>query len=177
MSMGAEVEAEVDLGPLVLESIVGLKASFDTVAKELKKAREVEDAYQRGAVSVPLRQSAVSNAAGSTIVMDMGGPQYGRLWEVRRITVGGALWTSTVAGQGLLIVTSSSGQVTPALYDIADQSPSLPNVALYSSRQLVVRHPNHLFLVILTPTATTQYAAGGEATDLPDRRVPLRTIE
>jgi hypothetical protein len=177
MSIGGEFEAEVDLGPLVLETLVGLKASFDSVTKELRKSREEEAAYQRGAVSVPLRQSAMSNSAGASLIMDMGGPSYGRLWEVRRITVGGALWTSTVAGQGLLIVTASSGQVTPALYDIADQSPTLPDVALYSSRQLVVRHPNHLFLVILTPTATTQYAAGGEATDLPDRRVPLRTID
>ena len=177
MSMGGEIEAEVDLGPLVLDAMVGMKASFDSMAKEMKKIRDEEAAYQRGAVSVPLRASQMSDAAGASLIMDMGGPTYGRLWEVRRITVGGALWTSVVSGQGLLIVTSSSGQVTPALYDIADQSPSLPNVALYSSRQLVVRHPNHLFLVILTPTASTQYAAGGEATDLPDRRVPLRTID
>lgn len=174
--MGAEMEAEVDLGPLVLESIVGLKASFDSVAKELKKARDIEDAYQRGAIEVPLRQSAVSGATGS-LLMGLGGPAYGREWQVKRLTIGGSLWTSTVAGTALVLISPSSGQLLPSTSDIADQAAALPSVAYYSARQLVVRHPNHLYVIILTPTAITQYAVGGEATDLPDRRIPIRTID
>lgn len=176
MSMGAEVDAEVDLGPLVLESIVGLKASFDSVAKELRKARAEEDAYQRGAIEVPLRQSATSAASGS-LIMDLGGPAYAREWQVKRLTIGGALWTSVVAGTALVLISPSSGQLLPSTTDIADQATTLPSVAYYSARQLVVRHPSHLYVIILSPTATTQYAVGGEATDLPDRRIPLRTID
>ena len=174
MSMGAEVDAEVDLGPLVLESIVGLKASFDSVAKELKKAREVEDAYQFGAVEVPLSGSAMSEATGN-LVISLGGPSYGRLWQLRRLSVGGGLWTDTVAGQALIVVTSSTSSGTPPLTDIADQAATLPNIATYSTRQVVLRHPNRLFVVFVAPTATTQYAVGGAVTDYPDRRVRLTT--
>jgi len=175
MSLGAELDADVGVGNADLQAVLALTASMNSLTKELKKTRDLERAYQKGAVEVILRGSAVSNSAGATLIIGLGGPAYGRLWEVRRITCGGAFWTSTVAGQGLLIVSAASGQVTPALGDIVDQAPSLPNVALYGTRQFTVRHPNHVYLVILTPTVSTQYAAGGQATDYPDERVALTT--
>lgn len=174
MSMGAEVDAEVDLGPLVLESIVGLKASFDSVAKELRKARAEEEAYQFGAVEIPLSGAEVSAASGN-LVISLGGPSVGRLWQLRRLAVGGGVWTSTVAGQVLVVISSSTASQTPPLANIVDQAGTLPNIATYSTRQVVIRHPNRLFVVIITPTASTQYAVGGSVTDYPDRRVRLTT--
>lgn len=174
MSLGAGVDAEVDLGPLVFELMGGIKASLDSLTKAIKRTRDIEDAYQFGAVEVMLRSAAVSGSSGS-LILGLGGPPYGRLWEVKRLTVGGALWTSTVAGQAIVVVSPASGQLTPTLADVADQAGSLPSVAYYSTRQLVVRHPNHLYVVILTPTATTQYAVGGTATNFPDKRLALET--
>jgi hypothetical protein len=175
MSMGAEVDAEVDLGPLVFELMGGLKASLDTLNKHLRNIAKVEAAYQGGVVEVPIRKVATSPASGS-LVIGCGGPAYNRLWEVKRLTVGGVTWATSVNGSALVVVGSvADGSVNPPLTDIADQAGTLPNVAYYSTRQLVVRHPNHLFVVILTPTATTQYAVGGQASDFPDRRVSLET--
>ena len=175
MSMGAEVDAEVDLGPLVFELMGGLKASLDTLNKHLRNIAKVEAAYQGGVIEVPIRKVKTSAASGN-LVIGCGGPAFGRLWEVKRLTVGGVLWTSTVAGQAIVVVGSTSdGQVTPPLPDIADQAATLPNIAYYSTRQLVVRHPGHLFIVIISPTAATQYAVGGQVSDFPDRRVSLET--
>lgn len=175
MTIGAEMDAEVDLGPLVLESIVGLKASFDSLSKHLRNIAKVEAAYQGGVTELPIRKVATSAASGNLII-GCGGPAYGRLWEVKRLTVGGVLWTSTVSGQAIVVIGSvSDGQVTPPLTDVADQAGTLPNVAYYSTRQLVVRHPGHLFVVIIAPTAATQYAVGGQVSDFPDRRLLLDT--
>jgi hypothetical protein len=174
MSIGADVDAEVDLGPLVFELMGGIKASLDSLASAIKKMRDNEEAYQRGAVQVVLRGSAMSDSGSDTLEIGLGGPPYGRLWEVKSLTVGGGLWTTTAAGQALVVV-SPARSLTPALTDIVDQAGTLPSVAYYSTRQLVVRHPNHLRVVFLTPTASTQYAVGGQATDLPDRRTALVT--
>jgi len=174
VSLQAEVEGGAEVGGFSLDAIVGLKASLDGLTTELRKRRQMEAAYQGGAVEVMLRNAAVSASTGN-LIMGLGGPPYGRLWEVKRLTVGGALWTSSVAGQAIVVISPASGQTAPPLNDVADQASTLPNVAYYSTRQLVVRHPNHLFIVILSPTATTQYSVGGQASDFPDKRLLLET--
>ena len=174
MSLGAEVDAEVDLGPLVLQALVGLGASMDTLNKHLKKLHDLEEAYQFGAVKVQLRNSVTSPASGS-FEIGLGGPAYGRLWQVNSLVIGGVLWTSTVGGNAIVYV-GPVKNLTPPLTDVVDQAGSLPSVAQYSTGQIIVRHPSHLRIVVLSPTATTAYAAGGTATDMPDARAPL-TVE
>ena len=172
MSLGAEVDAEIDLGPLVFEVMGGLRTSLETLNKHLRNIAKLEQAYEFGAQQVPLRTSSVSGTSGS-LVFDLGGPTRGRLWELKRLVVGGAEWTSTVNGTMLIVVSPSAGQLTPALPDIVDQANSLPIVATYGTRQVVVKHPNHLFAIVLTPSASTTYAVGGEATDFPDKLLPI----
>ena len=175
MSLGAEVDAEVDLGPLVFELMGGIKASLDTLNKTMRDIRDIEKAYQEGPLELPIRKVATSPSSGN-FTIGLGGPAYGRKWEVKRVAVGGVQWSSSVNGTALLVVgTSPEGPwaLTPPLSDIVDEAASLPSNAFYSTGQIVVRHPNHLFLVILSPTASTQYAAGGQATDLPDKRVRI----
>ena len=173
--MTIEAEAELDLGPLVLNALVDLHAGINTLNKHLRNIAKLEQAYEFGAQQVPLRTSSVSPASGS-LVFDLGGPTRGRLWELKRLVVGGAAWTSTVNGTMLIVVSPSAGQLTPALPDIVDQANSLPIVATYGTRQVVVKHPNHLFAIVLTPSASTTYAVGGEATDFPDKLLPI-TLE
>jgi hypothetical protein len=172
MSLETEVAGGVELGPFSLKALAGIAAGIDTMNKRLHNIAKREESYQFGAVEVMLRGSCVSATTGN-LIMCLDGPSYGRLWEVKRLTVGGALWTSTVGGQAIVVLSPASGQVTPATSDVADQAASLPSVAYYSTRQLTVRHPNRLYVVILSPTASTQYAVGGQATDLPDKRVSI----
>jgi hypothetical protein len=172
--MGAEVGGGIELGEFSLGAIAALGASVNSLAKEMDRIKKEQDAYQYGAIEVRLGASSVSAASGN-LVIDLGGPGQFRLWEVKRLTVGGGLWTDTVAGQALVVVSSSNPSGAPALTDVADQESSLPAVASYGTRQLVVRHPQRLFVVFVTPTATTQYAAGGAATDFPDKPLRIRT--
>lgn len=174
MSLDTGIDADLNVGDVELKAVLGLTASLNSLTKELKKTRDIEAAYQRGAVEVVLRGSASSDSGSDTLIIGLGGPAFGRLWEVRRLTVGGGLWTTTVAGQALVVV-GPAHSLTPPLSDIVDQAGTLPSVSGYSTRQIVVRHPDHLRVVFLTPTASTQYAVGGAATDYPDRRTSLTT--
>ncbi|MDE1881986.1 MAG: hypothetical protein KGI89_15740 [Euryarchaeota archaeon] len=172
MSIDTEVAAGAELGPFSLKTLVGLAASVDSMATELKRLRQIEEAYQFGPLEVPVRASATADAAGDTIVLDLGGPSFERKWQVRRISVGGLQWTTTAAGKALIVVQSSKN-ATPATADVADYAASLPLPAFYSTGQLIVRNPNRLYVVILGPTANQAYVAGGSVEDLPDKRVPV----
>jgi len=168
MGIDTELEADVRIGPALLQGMIGLRGSIDSMAKEIEKQRSIEADYERlGPVSVKLRGSEAADSGGDTLLIDIGGPARGRRWEVRSLIVGGPLWTSVVAGSALIVV-SGARSATPALPDITDVMAALPAKALYSGGQLVIRWPEHLHIVMLTPTASGLYSAGGFALDLPD---------
>jgi hypothetical protein len=172
MSLDAGVGADIELGGFSLQTMLGMAASLDGIHTQLKELRNLEEAYQFGAVRVKLTGVATTDAAGDSLEIGLGGPQYGRLWQINSLVIGGVLWTTTVAGTALVFLTATK-TVTPALPDIVDEAGSLPSVSQYSTGQIIVRHPQHIRLVVLTPTASTQYAAGGWATDMPDRRTRI----
>ena len=176
MTVEADAGLGLELGGFSLKTLVGIQAGIDSLAKELNHIRRIQDAYQFGAKDVPFQGTVTSDASGDTCVIDLGGPTNERMWQVRRISVGGSLYTSTVAGKALVVV-SGSRNTNPPTSDVADVASSLPLTAFYSTGHLIVRHPNRLFLVILTPTASTQYVAGGVATEMPDRRSPIVQAE
>ena len=169
MTIGAEIGGGVELGSTSLGVIAAVGAKFDGLAAQVRKLLAEQNAYEFGAVEVALRGAATSAASGATLVIDLGGPAYGRLWQVRRLTVGGAQWGDTVAGTPLVVV-APQASTTPPTSDVADFSGTIPNTAFYSTGQVVVRNPARLYMVILTPTASTTYAVGGAATDMPDSR-------
>jgi hypothetical protein len=174
MSLDADVGAGIELGGFSLKALLDIGATLDGMHATLKKVHRLEEAYEFGAVQVRLNGTATSDSGSDTIEMGLGGPTYGRMWQLRSLAVGGVQWTTTVAGSALVVV-SSARNLTPALPDIVDVAGSLPAVSQYGTSQIVIRHPNHLRVVILTPTASTQYAAGGYATDLPDKRERIET--
>ena len=169
MSMEVASGADLELGGFTLKALFDIGATLDGIHAQLRKTHDLEEAYQFGGIQVKLQGVASSDSGSHTIEIGLGGPTYGRLWQVRVLVVGGPLWTQTVAGTALVVV-SSARNLTPALTDIVDEAGSLPSVSQYSTGQIIVRHPNHLRVVILTPTGSTQYAVGGWATDLPDKR-------
>lgn len=142
----------------------------------LEKLMAVEAAYEeQGPVFHRRGNGATSDASGSSFVIDLGGPAVHRRWEVRNIVVGGLTWT-TVTGSALVVV---GGARPPApgsvsMNDVRDQAPVLPNPAFYSSGQLVLRNPERLYIVVLTPAASTDYVAAASIIETPDR--PLRGV-
>ncbi len=164
----ADISAGLSLGELHLRALAGIQASLDDMSERMARAHAAEVDYQlHGPVQVSMRRAQVSDAAGDTLLLDLGGPSWGRLWEVRRIVVGGATWSSVVGGTAQ-ILTSSTADATPALTDVVDDAAALPSRAFYSSGQVVLRNPQRLVIVVLAPTATTTYAAGAAGFDVPD---------
>jgi hypothetical protein len=105
----------------------------------------------------------------------------GRKWEIRRLIVGGATFSSVVGGTAEFYVVAAPALIEGVgrnLADMVDQAsgntPALPAVAFYSPGQIVLRYPQELKVVIVSPTASTQYNCGGAAIDLPD--VPVRSF-
>ena len=174
-SDGAWLEAT--LGPLTAK----LELAVDAISKQtasLDRLIAFQAAYQQdGPIQLRLRGTGTSNSAGDSFTIDLGGPATMRLWEIRGVVVGGLTWSSTVSGTAELYIGSNVSTARP-LSEIVDQAsgstPSLPSVATYSSGQVVLRNPEHLYLVIVSPTASTQYLAGARGFDVPDR--PARRV-
>lgn len=174
MSIEGDVDAGVNLGPLHIHGMAELDAGIQSIVQQLRSIKALEEAYQFGAKDIPLRGSGYSDSGSDSFIINLGGPTYGREWQVRRLTIGGVLWTSTVAGSALVVV-GPTHTTTPPLPDVNDEVASLPSNGFYSTGQLIVRHPDQLRIVILTPTASTQYSVGGTVTEMPDKREPIRT--
>lgn len=174
MSVEVASGADLELGGFTLKALFDIGATLDGIHTQLRKMHDLEEAYQFGGVQVKLQAVASSDSGSDTFEIGLGGPTYGRLWQVRVLVVGGPLWTTTVAGTALVVV-NSARNLAPALTDIVDEAGSLPSISQYSTGQIVVRHPNHLRVVIYSPTASQQYAVGGYATDLPDKRERIET--
>lgn len=171
MAEGA-IGVGLDIGEASLGALFDIKASLDGMEKELHGLLDAEVAYQQlGPVQLQLRGSGVSGSSGN-LAFGVGGPKYGRLWEIRRLIIGGLTYATTVAGSVQIFVSSVSGAETARglnLADLVDQAASLPSKAFYSTGQIVLRHPQELHIVIVSPTATTQYIVGGSGFDIPDR--------
>ena len=174
MSMEVASGADLELGGFTLKALFDIGATLDGIHAQLRKTHDLEEAYQFGGIQVRLQGVATSDSNSDTIEIGLGGPTYGRLWQLRSLVVGGPLWTTTVAGTALVTV-NSARSLTPAITDIVDEAGSLPTLSQYSTGQVIVRHPNHIRVIILTPTASQQYAVGGWATDLPDKRERIET--
>lgn len=174
--MTAEVDAGfgVELGPLSLKALADIELGINSLSQLMRNIRKVEEAYEFGAREVALRGGATADSNGDAFYIGLGGPAYGRIWQVRRLTIGGALWTTSVEGSALVTVAPAATN-DPPLTDVADEVASLPSNGFYSTGQLIIRHPNHLRVVILSPTASTSYSVGGAATDMPDKREPITT--
>ncbi len=166
-----QVDTKLSIGQMSLEALVDLKASVDGMTDLFRKYLRAQEEYQqRGPLQLALRTSGTSGSSGD-LGFGFGGPKYGRLWEIRRVIVGGLDWDTTVSGSAQLYVAS-----VPALQmvnndnlaDMVDQAATLPSVAFYSSGQIVLRHPQELHIVIDGPSATTSYVASAGGFDIPD---------
>ena len=167
----AELDGELDIFGTHLEAILALGVSLDNHTAELRKLLKAQDEYQkRGPLFVPLQGQVTIDANGDPGVIDLGGPAYGQDWEIRQLVIGGLTWATTAMGNAIAAVQSSAPPInqTPGLSAIQDHAASLPSVAFYSANQFHVRHPNRVYIIILSGTAGQQYQAAGDAFNVPD---------
>ena len=170
----AEVAAGFSIGELLLGAKVDLFARLDSIEKRLQDIQVQEERYQdAGPTFVALQGSAnLGSDTPPPTAIDLGGPQYGRVWEVRAVIVGGITWATTVAGVAQLVPSPTCPSAAVPVGMCQDVISTLPASKFYSSGQFRVIHPNHIFILIVGGTASTVYTVGGDALDLP--AVPLR---
>ncbi len=112
-----------------------------------------------------INKSAVAGATGD-LVIGIGSPKSGQFWDLRQLTIGGAQWGVSVAGYGLLVASSTkptAGASTPIGW-VLDEAQTLPLPAGYSEGQMRIYPPEAFYVVIVGPTANTEYDIGANVT-------------
>jgi hypothetical protein len=167
----------LELGPISLKALADLQVGLDSVAGQLAAVQQRELDYQKyGPIFIQMIGAGTVDASGDPLYMDLGGPNQGRAWEVRQIVIGGMTWATVVGGNAsILVQPNSPSPLAPAgIGSTQDHATALPSVAFYSAGQFRVKHPSHVFIAVLSGTASTAYQAIGDAYDVPD--VPTRDV-
>jgi hypothetical protein len=145
-----------DDGPL-LAALKGWAADMHAQYRATLEALILRDRQQRYLETpnaVPLQAGGVVPASG-VLVLDLGAPQLGRRWLVRRLAVANGLAVRTVlAGIADWYVgqpPAGNGISNPAGWQWT--FPTLPNVSTFSSESIVAIPSDHLYAVITTGTA------------------------
>lgn len=176
----AAIGAGLSIGEASVGALIDLKLSVDGLCDHISKLRQFyldkEKEYEfRGPTQLQIIGNGTSDAAGDNFTIDLGGPAFGRRWELRQLVVGGATWSTVVAGTAELYTGSSVGAASRSLASLSDRAAALPSNAFYGGGQVTLRHPERLFVVIVSPTAATQYTCNGAGFDMPDAPA-LRTF-
>ena len=171
----AGIDLDVQAGPL--EVVAGLSLELGRMndrydADRLAERRKREAMRARVPADVRFQASGIIPTPTVRAGLNLGGPDAGYYWLVRRLVVGGVTWKTTAAGTSEVYITALTGQqgqifsgslITGlALSDLVDQSAALPNKAFYSNRQMIVRQNENLVVVIDTGTAGQQYVAAAQ---------------
>ena len=158
---------DIDLGATLHAAIEGLTGATKQLHAANAKLLERLDTAPR---DVLLQFSGSSSAAATAPfalnpLADNAGPQQGEVWILRMLRVGGVTPTTTAAGRCDVFqqaVNPTAAGLSLGLGTWIDQATSLPAVAPYSSRYVVLRWPDNLWLVISNGTNSQQYVANAQ---------------
>lgn len=168
--VGAEVD--VKLGSILL----GIAAGIERVSDRLDSLVREWVYARKGPITVQEQASGQTNTSG-VVWLGLGGPAYGRVREVRRIIISGSFISTSSSGTAEVCVipgssaAAISSQGEPPAGWVKDFASEIPLVAPYSAGQMRLRHPNHLYIVVLGGGSGVQYVANLDALDLPDEIV------
>lgn len=144
-----------------------------------KQVQRQADEWDRRARDIPADYQVADVGAfpaSGTLALDLGSPDQGTFWNVRRIVVGGSDITTTPAGVGWVFIQGSAPNqngANPSIAQVADvTSGTLPQRAFYGVHEMAVTAGEHLWVIIVAGTAGTQYVASAklEVYDLAARR-------
>lgn len=164
----------LDLSADISATLGRMDAKLDR--DEARAIRRREIARARVPQFVRIQGSGICPTPTAPFGINLGGPDPGFYWVVRRIVVGGLAWSTTAAGTAEVYVTglagaqgvasSGTGSVAGvrALADLVDQASALPNKALYGNGQIQVLANESLVVVVATGTQAQQYVASAGIT-------------
>jgi hypothetical protein len=169
----ASVGASLDLGELSLSAILGLQASVNSLAKAFSDWKQQEADYERGVTDVIIQKAETGPETGN-LVVGIGGPEPGFMWELRSLTAS-YVDPSTGSQTGTAYMFHQASRPTTPLPGgnwidwTGANGATLPAVAFYSSRQVVLHNPDRLWVVFVSPVYNQQYVCSGRALQYPDK--------
>lgn len=152
-------------GGVDLSVFVSLGAQIGTLADGLAKDRERRDSAETPG-DEPLFSAGVVPASG-VLVMDLGSVPLGRVWQIRRIVVGGPQAIATPTGAAFAFRQGAP----PSDLNTSNMVDSWPSFATgaqgstYGTHQLFLRASEHLFVVTTGATAGARWVASAQVED------------
>lgn len=150
-------------GGLGLDFFISLGASLGTLADTAAADRAERQARSVAPGNNPLFASGVAPASGN-VVLDLGSVPQGRVWQIRRLIVGGATVIATADGAAYAF-----GQGAPpadlALTNCMDIFLTLPQGNTYGTHQLFLTRGEHFWVVFTGATMGQQYSASARVED------------
>ena len=144
-----------DLATDIGDSLVALLASHDQLVAAVRERHVPRP--------LPLSAAAVADANGNA-VLAFDACSQGETWDLRRLVVGGATWGTAAAGTAVAYKTTGFALSAPALTDVVDQAPALPNVAFYLDGQVTLTGGEKLVVAVEGGTPGQQYLASAHFT-------------
>lgn len=137
---------------------------FARLELHLNRLHDAINANRRRPVPIPvdlrLTRSDTMPASGTGYI-DLGSPSQGNVWLVRRIVIGGLSFAITALGRGDVFISA----IKPTIASLSDWHDStgagntLPAIAFYDGRNMVVKPNERIWVIISNGTPTQQYIA------------------
>lgn len=154
---------------LDLSFFVSLGASLGSLADSMKRTQDRRD--RRAGLAPQDHQVSRDKTLPSTGkgLIDLGSVPVGRVWQIRRIVIGGVTATADPAGKAFVIAQGAPPSTTAPLTDnVVDSFPSFKTGcqgATYGTHQLFLTSPEHLWVVILGGATGVQWTASARIED------------
>ena len=155
-------------GGLDLSFFANLGVTLGSIADSLQRDHDRRDRSGRAPQDYQPTVAGLVNSSGF-LVLDMGSVPEGRVWQVRRIVIGGDKATATPTGaawafaQGAPVNTA----VLPTI-NVVDSWPTFTKGAAgstYGTHQLFLTSPEHLWIVITGGSTGVQWVASARIED------------
>ena len=169
--LGAHEDGPTTLSPgdsdpvssgLKLWADVGLSIGQDVQALN-RQVGSLAAKIQNDTPVVYTTQASGTFVTGSPLILNLGGPDMGYVWEVQNVVVGGSDYNTTAAGTAGLYVGPTAISASNGLTALIDMALTLPNVGFYGTRQVFINDQQNLYLVINGGTNAQQYVAVARA--------------
>jgi hypothetical protein len=150
---------------LGIDLLLSLNATLGAFADGMDSDRRRRDSLLPPS-NEQLFASGIASAAG-TLTLDLGSVPLGRVWQIRRLIVGGVAVTTSAAGAAYAFA-QGAPPTDLNLTNCVDIFSSLPQGNTYGTHQLFLTPTMHLWIVFSSATAAQQYAAAAFVEDWED---------
>jgi hypothetical protein len=151
-------------GGLDASFFLSLGASLGTLTEGLQADRDRRDSM-RPPGNEQLFKSGTVPSSG-LLLLDLGSVPQGRVWQVRRLVVGGVKVTTTAAGAAYAFAQGAPPDL--GLTDCVDIFLTLPMGNTYGTHQLFLLASEHLWVAFSGASSGQQYAASARVEDWDD---------